>query len=59
MMSLGGKNRSVVIEPKFGPGDFSHKFESGECTVEGSSRWDWIGWESRNFLDKKSSRCSR
>lgn len=53
MMNLGGKNRSMVIEPKFGPCDFSHKLELGECTVEGSSRWDWIGWESRNFLRLK------
>ena len=53
MMNLGGKNRSMVIEPKFGPCDFSHKLELGECTVEGSSRWDWIGWESRNFLGLK------
>ena len=51
MMNLGGKNRSMVIEPKFGPCDFFHKL--GECTVEGSSRWDWIGWESRNFLGLK------
>ena len=36
MMNLGGKNRSMVIEPKFGPCDFFHKL--GECTVEGSSR---------------------
>ena len=53
MMNLGGKNRSMVIEPKFGPCEFFHKLELGECTVEGSSRWDWIGWESRNFFRLK------
>ena len=45
--------KPMVIEPKFGPCDFLHKLELGECTVEGSSRWDWIGWESRNFLGLK------
>ena len=45
--------KPMVIEPKFGPCDFFHKLELGECTVEGSSRWDWIGWESRNFLRLK------
>ena len=54
MMNLGGKNRSMVIEPKFCPCDFFHKLELGECTVEGSSRWEWIGWESRNFLGLKN-----